>query len=109
MDLRAVSIMMGTGGMGVGFQQAGIETVAFLENNEAYGRPCRLNWPDAMHTESAEEWDEIVDEWDGKVQLVYGNPPCQGLTGANRNSGPDHWKNQLFPQALEVAVRMHPE
>lgn len=106
--IKAVSIMQGTGGASVGLQNGGIETIGFLEMNEEYGRPCRLNWPDKIHTTSTEEWEEYITDWDG-VDIVYANPPCQGLTGANKNSSADHWKNRLFIDAVATAVRMHPK
>jgi len=108
-DVKALSIMMGTGGMAVGFENAGVETVAYLENNPNYGAPTRRNFPDAWHTTDMEEWDAVVEEYTGEIPIVYGNPPCQGLTGANKAASPDHWKNKLFPQAVEWAVKLEPE
>lgn len=107
-DLKAVSVMMGTGGMAVGFEQAGIDTLAFLEADEGYGAPTRQNFKHAIHATSKEEWDGIIDNL-GEVPIVYGNPPCQGLTGANKAASPDHWKNKLFPEAVEWAVKLRPE
>jgi DNA (cytosine-5)-methyltransferase 1 len=106
---KAASVMMGTGGMAVGIEAAGFHTLGFLEPNDTWGAPTRANLPDRIHTTHGEQWEEYVEEWTGKVELVYGNPPCQGLTGANRNASADHWKNQMFVDAVRIATRMRPQ
>jgi len=105
---NAVACMVGTGGMTVGVEAAGFHTLGFLEPNDTWGLPEQFNLPERVHTTCYEEWDEYIELWDGDVELVYMNPPCQGLTGANRNASADHWKNQMFVDAFRSAVRMHP-
>lgn len=102
--------MVGTGGMAVGLEQGGLDVVGILELNDHYGAPQRMNWPEKVHATDVEQWDPMIEKFmEEGVDVVFSNPPCQGLTGASRTSGPDNPKNQLFVEGLKWALKMQPK
>lgn len=103
---KAVSIMGLGGGMGIGFEQAGFAMKATLEPNDVAGRAVRHNRPDLKHiVEDPEEWLNALEEIGmADVTLVYGSPPCQGVTGANAQAGPDNAKNDMFTHFVRAGV-----
>lgn len=106
---KAVAIMCETGGPAIGFEAAGIDVIGFLEVNSWLAEACHLNWPGKEHVPE-EEWDRALEAFIKEhPQIVFGQPPCQGVSGANKQASGNNPKNQRFVQALDVALKLEPE
>ncbi len=96
------------GGMTIGLERAGWDggdTV--LEVSEKWTENLRLNRPEyTKYLTSLDEWEQWAEEMkEDPPQLVYGSPPCQGVTGASSTASADNAKNQWFLRATETAVK----
>lgn len=108
---KAVQILGGSGGMHIGFSRQGFDTIAAFEADDGYGRSFRLNNPDLPHVVGTkEEWIAAAQELmsEHEITLVFGHPPCQGLSGANKQASADHKKNRKFVEFAETAMTMNP-
>ena len=103
---KAIGILNGSGGMAIGFENAGFEVLGSLEADADYGRTFRLNRPDLFHAVSIGEWEELFPGISDDIVLAFGHPPCQGVSGMNAQSGADNAKNDMLPLAAETGMRM---
>jgi DNA (cytosine-5)-methyltransferase 1 len=99
------------GGMTIGFEQAGFESLpVMLEVNEEWTANLRLNRPEILEFgTSLDEWARLIDEMKEAPVLIYGSPPCQGVTGASKASSADNPKNQWMLHFADAVVRAKPQ
>lgn len=107
-DLRMAAVIPLGGGMTIGLERAGFDggdTV--LELSERWTLNLQLNRPEyTKYLTELDEWEAWAEEQaEDPPQLVYGSPPCQGVTGASSTASPDNVKNQWFLRATETAVK----
>jgi DNA (cytosine-5)-methyltransferase 1 len=98
-----IDLFAGAGGLTIGFKRAGVETVAAIEID-----PYRAE-TFARHTPKA---DIIVGDirrvglsaFRGKVDLVYGGPPCQPFSSGGLRAGKDDERDMMpwFVKAIKV-------
>jgi len=99
------------GGMTIGLERAGWDGGdTILELSEPWTANLRLNRPEyTEYLTSLDKWEQWAEEQrEDPPQLVYGSPPCQGVTGASTTSSADNPKNQWFIRATETAVKAQP-
>ena len=102
--LRVVSLFTGCGGLDLGFEAAGCETVAAVDNDFEACKTLRFNRP---------EWN--VFEGDIRdynpsmrdVDIVIGGPPCQGFSSAGKGDPKDP-RNFLWKEYMRVVERLKP-
>jgi DNA (cytosine-5)-methyltransferase 1 len=80
--LKAISLYTGVGGMDFGFEAAGIETAVALELDRVACETIRLNRDWALlegdiHSYSTADILRAGGLKSGKVDLLFGGPPCQ--------------------------------
>jgi DNA (cytosine-5)-methyltransferase 1 len=112
---QSVELFAGGGGMALGMRQAGFEHRALVEwwapaakilQRNAELRP-ELWKPDCIFEDDVRKVaDQLGDA--GTVQLVAGGPPCQPFSFAGTHAG-DNDERNMFPAALDVVRRLHPE
>jgi DNA (cytosine-5)-methyltransferase 1 len=101
---RVVSLFTGAGGLDLGFEAAGCETIAAVDNDFESCKTLRHNRP---------EWN--VFEGDirdynpalGDVDIVIGGPPCQGFSSAGKGD-PRDARNFLWKEYMRVVERLKP-
>lgn len=81
--LTSVSLFAGAGGMTLGLQRAGFQTLLATDNEESSQATFKRNFPqiqfllkDIRHV-SKKELSKLVDT---RVDLLVGGPPCQGFS-----------------------------
>jgi DNA (cytosine-5)-methyltransferase 1 len=82
-DVRALSLFSGAGGMDLGFDRAGITAVAHCEIDPKAQSVLRRHWPDVPVIEDVREVTADV----GDVELVHGGFPCQDISVAGNRAG----------------------
>lgn len=115
--LVAVDLFSGAGGLSLGFLQTGqIQIVAAVENNKSAQQTYLANHLDVkMYGDIQEvDYDEILKECNetglGKVNIVFGGPPCQGFSNANRQKvALISANNQLVKEYVKAIERLNPE
>ena len=108
--LRAIELFAGAGGLGMGVSKAGFSHDLVVEWDQYACDTIRKNqkrninpvgnWPEVSQTDV-----RAIDftQFNGKLDLVAGGPPCQPFSMGGKRRGPmDH--RDMFPQAVR-AVR----
>lgn len=102
--VRVLSLFTGAGGLDLGFELAGAQTVLCVDNDPEACKTLRFNRP---------EWD--VFEGDirkyepdvNNIDVVIGGPPCQGFSSAGKGN-PDDPRNFLWREYFRVVDAVRP-
>jgi DNA (cytosine-5)-methyltransferase 1 len=120
-NLLAVDLFSGAGGLSLGFLQTGkVKIVAAVENNESAQKTYIRN-----HNHYNHESDERrigyhkdirkvnfrkIKEDMQKIDLVFGGPPCQGFSNANRQKSElISTNNQLVKEYVRAIKELEPD
>lgn len=98
-----LSLFTGGGGLDLGLEMAGLETVACVDNDPESCKTLRHNRPG---------WDVFEGdirsfEPKGKFDLVVGGPPCQGFSTAGKGN-PDDPRNFLWREYFRIVEAVRP-
>lgn len=119
---NAVSLFSNCGAGDVGFAKAGFEFQVMAELDRRRLRVAGLNHGEAAAVwgDLRETWNEVVAQFravsDDRPDLLAACPPCQGMSTARRNRGPDHdaeagardGRNLLVVPIARVAEALRP-
>ncbi|WP_276272364.1 DNA cytosine methyltransferase [Haloarcula litorea] len=110
-----VDLFCGGGGLSHGFQSAGFDVLAGVDDEPAFEETYRANHEDAaflsadLHersgTEVLAELGLAADAVDG----VVGGPPCQGFSLAQANPNPGDQRNFLVTRFIESVYEIDPD
>lgn len=113
--MKAIDLFSGCGGFSYGFQQAGFEVVAGVDNNNPALKTFELNHNNSkgfnldLHLDSS--IDELVgylDEKKHKIDVIIAGPPCQGFSLTGTRQANDK-RNTLFYSIFKLADRTNPK
>ena len=103
--MKSIELFSGAGGLALGLEQAGFDTVALFERDHDACASLRHNRPD---------WNIIqgdVRNVDytryGHVDLVAGGPPCQPFSMGGKARGYQD-KRDMFPEAVRAVRELRP-
>ncbi|MEV8237190.1 MULTISPECIES: DNA cytosine methyltransferase [Nocardiaceae] len=103
-SLRVVSLFTGAGGLDLGFERAGCETLVAVDNDYESCKTLRYNRP---------QWDVFegdIRDYKPKhsnVDIVIGGPPCQGFSSAGKGDPTDP-RNFLWREYFRVVAAVKP-
>jgi DNA (cytosine-5)-methyltransferase 1 len=110
--MDAIELFAGGGGLALGLHEAGFEPVAIVERDLDSCHTLAENWHHAMgHDVRLLHKDvRLVDftEWEDRVDLVSGGPPCQPFSIGGKHKG-DRDERDMFPHAVQVVRTIHPK
>lgn len=119
--LLAVDLFSGAGGLSLGFLQTGqVEIAAAVENNESAQKTYKRNHDRYNNKNNGRDiwyykdikkvnFQEIIDEYK-KIDLVFGGPPCQGFSNANRQKSElISTNNQLVKEYVRAIKELNPD
>ena len=115
MALQSIELFAGAGGLALGAGRAGFKPVKVVEYNKDCRATLALNakrangplndWPDTI---GRDVQDQDYREFEGKVALVSGGPPCQPFSmGGRHNAQAD--RRDMFPEAVRAVREARPE
>lgn len=112
---RFADLFAGAGGLSLGFEWAGHELVAAVENDAAAVNTLLANGVpsprvldlDLSTDEAIASLVEILNEPSRELDLLIGGPPCQGFSTAGKNLETDP-RNRLVNAFLRVADEVRP-
>jgi DNA (cytosine-5)-methyltransferase 1 len=103
--VRVLDLFSGIGGFSIGLESAGMETVAFCEQNPFCQKILAQHWPTLpIHSDITE-----LNGYDyrGTVELVCGGFPCQPFSVAGKQLGAED-DRALWPEMLRVIREVAP-
>lgn len=106
MGIKAIDLFSGPGGLTLGMKRAGIETIACVEKRKDAVDTYTRHTPDAIHF--ADDVRKVdFAQFRGKVDLVYGGPPCQPFSTGGLRRGKADARN-MFPEFLRALDEIKP-
>ena len=103
--MRSIELFSGAGGLALGLEGAGFESVALVERNKDACATLRLNRPKWNIIES--DIREVNFAHFGTIDLVAGGPPCQPFSMGGKANGYDDLRD-MFPQAVRAVRELRP-
>jgi len=103
--VKVLDLFSGIGGFSLGLDRAGMETVAFCENDKFCQKVLAKHWPDVPVHNNIEELDGR--QYRGSVELVCGGFPCQPFSVAGPQRGAED-DRALWPEMLRVIREVEP-
>lgn len=115
MNLTAIDLFCGAGGLSAGLEMAGFKVLAGVDLFEAAGKTFEATHPHATFIGRPIE-DVTIDELmaktglkKGELTVLAGGPPCQAYSVYNHQRGMHDARAVLFKQYLRVVEGMQPE
>jgi uracil-DNA glycosylase family 4 len=109
----AMGVHIFAGGFTCGIKQAGFEVISHLEGGNYGVTTAKLNWPSLPIYVGEESWP--LEQYEGKVDFVYCNPPCAifSSAGISTTRGADYWRNDprvdCWRQCFTVLEKVRPK
>lgn len=111
-DRAVISLFCGAGGLDRGFHEAGFRSILALDNDGPSVQSFNQNFPgspassvDLLKLQTKKFLtmvsDSVIANGVKPVGLI-GGPPCQGVSRANSNAGPDDPRNSLMSTYLRL-------
>ena len=117
MDLKAIDLFSGCGGISLGLQRAGFKLIAAADNNKKYSATYVKNFPsvhflhDSLADINPKELMKILGLKPGELDLLAGGPPCQGFSKNVPRSQrrADSQNNKLIVTFLDYCETFRPK
>ncbi len=104
-DMTLISLFAGIGGFDLGFQRAGVKTVATVEIDANCRKLLKAKWPDAVHLDDVRtSGRHNLPECD----IVTFGFPCQDLSVAGKRAGLKGKRSGLFYEAMRIIDELQP-
>lgn len=102
--LTVLSLFTGTGGLDLGLEMAGLETIVCVDHDPESCKTLRHNRPNWQVFEG----DIRQFQPTGSFDLVVGGPPCQGFSTAGKGD-PNDPRNFLWQEYFRVVELVRPK
>ena len=120
----AIDLFAGAGGFSLGIEQAGFDVLVAVENDPIHAATYAFNFPltTVLCTDAATVTGAIIQEaakrgwaahypqargWNGKIDLVFGGPPCQGFSIKGKRILNDE-RNSLIFHYYRLVIELSP-
>ncbi|QFG01063.1 DNA cytosine methyltransferase [Psychrobacillus glaciei] len=109
-----VDLFCGSGGMSLGFTQAGFRTIFANDIEPSCIETYLYNHPevepDRVFLGDIQDFSETVSSYtlSESVDIVIGGPPCQGFSNANQQRMIDDPRNRLYKEFVNVVATIRP-
>ncbi len=111
--MNAISLFSGAGGDTLGMTLAGLNVIAFSENNKDCIATHKARFPESkwlgesVKGDISKIPDDEFEEYTGKIHVVFAGFPCQGFSNAGKKDIADP-RNKMFHQFLRVVEIVKP-
>lgn len=108
--LRVLDLFSGCGGLSLGFQSAGFEVIAGIDNWSDALLTFERNHPGAraMQVDLGNFKERDFATLKGKVDVVIGGPPCQGFSISGKRN-PNDPRNKLYKGFVKTVRFFSPQ
>ena len=105
--VTAIELFAGAGGLALGLEQAGINTIEYVEFDKACCETLHTNRPN---------WNIVCDDihsvdftpYHGKIDIVSGGFPCQAFSYAGKKLGFEDTRGTLFHEFARCIKEVQP-
>jgi DNA (cytosine-5)-methyltransferase 1 len=104
--MHAIDLFSGPGGLTLGMKSAGFGPVVSVEKRRDAVETYSMHTPEAAHF-CSDIRSISFDKYRGKVDLVFGGPPCQPFSTGGLRRGTADARN-MFPEFLRVLKETRP-
>jgi DNA (cytosine-5)-methyltransferase 1 len=107
-DFTAIDLFAGAGGMSLGFEQAGFQTVAANEFDDSAGETYVNSHPNTVFLDepiqdvSTRKFRSRAGPKKRELDVLLGGPPCQAFSVYNHQRGMHDERSGLFREYLRV-------
>jgi DNA (cytosine-5)-methyltransferase 1 len=98
--MNVLDLFSGIGGFSLGFERAGMKTIAFCECEKHAKLILKKHWPDVPIFDDVSKLDG--KQYRGTVDIVCGGFPCQDLSQAGAQAGFDGERSILYREMLRI-------
>lgn len=108
--MKVLDIFSGIGGMSLGLQRAGFETVAFCEIDEWCRRVLAKHWPKVPIYDDVRNLTAAGLRADGidRIDLICGGFPCQDISLAGKGAGLEGERSGLWREYARLIGELRP-
>jgi DNA (cytosine-5)-methyltransferase 1 len=110
--METIELFAGGGGLALGLHDAGFNPLALIDRDTDSCNTLRENWHRAMGSD-IQVFDRDIrsvdlSQWEDRVQLVSGGPPCQPFSIGGKHQGYRD-ERDMFPHAVHVVRTVRPK
>lgn len=106
--ITAIELFAGAGGCALGMEEAGLNTVEYVEFDKTACDTLRKNRPD-WNVVCADIHNVSFKEYKGKVDVVTGGFPCQAFSYAGKKLGFEDTRGTLFHELARCIQEVEPK
>ena len=114
MSYNVLDLFCGAGGLSLGFKMANFDIIGGIDFNQEALDTHKLNFDDGYHycgDISTLDDEFVLENFDGKVDVIIGGPPCQGFSVANMQQKDIECddRNKLFYEFIRFVKLLKPK
>lgn len=100
--LKSLELFAGAGGLALGIEKAGFETIGLVEMNKDAAKTLKTNKPEwnvvnkDIKNIADEDLETLFNIKKGELSLLSGGPPCQSFSYAGKRLGLEDTRGTLF-------------
>ncbi|VEU78021.1 DNA cytosine methyltransferase [Mycoplasmopsis columbinasalis] len=112
---KVIELFAGAGGLALGIELAGFETIGLVEMDKWAAQTLRKNRPswnviqDDIKNVSKKNLEQLFDLKRGELDLLSGGPPCQSFSYAGKKLGLDDTRGTLFNDFALFLEKLKPK
>lgn len=109
--MLGIELFSGSGGMGLGAKQAGIDVCIAVEKDLNAAQTYLANHPSTtVVIDDIENVTDFIIDRNNEQLVLFGGPPCQGFSNSNRKTrSAKNPKNWLFLEFIRVIKKVAPD
>ena len=114
MEYNVLDLFCGAGGLSLGFKMANFDIIGGIDFDQEALNTHKLNFEEGYHfcgDISTLDNDFVLANFDGKVDVIIGGPPCQGFSVANKQQKDIECdeRNKLFYEFIRFVRLLKPK
>lgn len=110
--MNSIELFAGGGGLALGLHESGFSPAVVVERDADSCKTLCENWTRRMNTKlrvvNADIRTVNLSEWQGRIELVSGGPPCQPFSIGGKHQGYRD-ERDMFPHAVNVVRLTQPK
>jgi hypothetical protein len=115
MTLKVIELFAGAGGLALGLEKAGFETIGLVEFDKSAAETLKYNRPNwnVIHDDianiSSQDLEEYFNIKKGELDLLSGGAPCQSFSYAGKRLGLEDTRGTLFYHYALFLEKLQPK